>query len=207
MEAAAHPCPAGNVPTGSINCVAGEDTGVSINGGAAYTNDPDVTLDVTAPACATGIRLSNDGGFSNVTSRAAEPQVAWRLDDSVEGQFTKVVYLRLAGPGLDAALMYSDDIILDTVRPVVTSTTAEQATAAGAGLRATAAPGRRAAYRVVVAAKDDRSGVATIQVNTKKTAKKAASTKYRKTTTVRLAGSAPRSLFVRVSDGAGNWSA
>ena len=41
----------------------GGDQGMTINDGAQYTNDPDVTLSVIAPSWADSLRVANDGGF------------------------------------------------------------------------------------------------------------------------------------------------
>jgi hypothetical protein len=50
--------------------------------------------------------------------------VEWELDDSVKGIFTKVVYVRFNGSGIDTNRTYSDDIILDTTAPVLESSSA-----------------------------------------------------------------------------------
>jgi hypothetical protein len=40
----------------------GADVGMTINGGAQYTNSPDVTLSVIAPSGVDNLRVANDGG-------------------------------------------------------------------------------------------------------------------------------------------------
>ncbi len=89
---------------------------------------------------------------------------------------------------------YTDDIILDTVKPQVVS-----ATVGGSG-GATLTAAKRT---LRVKAKDNKSGIASMQISTGKPKKKAKVVKFRKA--VRFSGSGE--VFVRVRDGAGNWSA
>ena len=99
------------------------EIGLSIKNGDALTNTKNVTLNPVWPEYATAIRISNDGGFaaSKTVTKDLASSIDWELDDSVKGIFTKVVYIRFSGPGIDATRTYSDDIILDTTAPIIES--------------------------------------------------------------------------------------
>jgi hypothetical protein len=102
------------------------EPGVSIKDGATFVNTKSVVLNLAWPAYATEARVSNDGGFSNSKTRIfdVDNTIDWELDDSVKGIFTKVVYVRYNGAGIDTTKTYSDDIILDTTAPVLESSSA-----------------------------------------------------------------------------------
>jgi hypothetical protein len=102
------------------------EPGVSIKDGATFVNTKSVVLNLAWPAYATEARVSNDGGFSNSKTRIFDVNntIDWELDDSVKGIFTKVVYVRYNGAGIDTTKTYSDDIILDTTAPVLESSSA-----------------------------------------------------------------------------------
>ena len=61
------------------------DQGMTINGGALYTNDPDVTLSVIAPNWAKTLRVSNDGGFGAAKTFSVRTSIRWRLAESGSG--------------------------------------------------------------------------------------------------------------------------
>lgn len=102
------------------------EPGVSIEDGASSTNTKAVKLNLVWPDFATEARISNDGGFaaSKTKTVALASSVDWNLDDSIKGVFTKVVYVRFNGSGLDTTKTYSDDVILDTNAPVIDSSSA-----------------------------------------------------------------------------------
>ena len=171
--------------------------GVSINNGAQYTRDPDVTLTVKAPATASAFLVSNDGGFFAPATFPAAGTVEWKLDSSGPERLPKTVYLRfILGPIISDN--YTDDIILDEVPPVIQSASLATPTSAKA-----AAAAAVKAYSVKVKAKDSNSGVGKVQVtaNKRKPGKLIA---YRTKLSVKLA-SKPK--FVRAQDRAGNFSA
>ena len=99
------------------------EAGLSILDGEAYTNNKAVKLSLVWPEYATEARISNDGGFaaSKTSTVPLSPLVDWNLDDSVKGIYTKVVYVRFSGSGVDSTKTYSDDIILDSTPPVLES--------------------------------------------------------------------------------------
>jgi hypothetical protein len=126
--------------------------GVSINKGANYTTSKNVELSISWPVGATDVLISNDGGFraSDTTKAALSTNTSWVLDDSVSGVYTKIVYVRFTGPEIDSSRTYQDDIIFDNKPPSVTSSGAEQS----------------GTFVIIsLAAKDEESGLATVEVN------------------------------------------
>ncbi|MFL5839456.1 MAG: hypothetical protein ACJ77Z_03275 [Thermoleophilaceae bacterium] len=163
----------------------GKPIGVSINRGARFTNDPDVVVTAYGPDATTLTTIANDGGFLDGTEfpAVASSSYRWRLQDSASERLPQSVYVRFAGAGLDSTRTFSDDIILDTTRPVVT-----------------AARMTRGALRV--AARDSISGVAAIQLRSGARAKPSPFSKFSSARHVH--GRAP--FAVRVRDRARNVS-
>jgi YVTN family beta-propeller protein len=187
------------------------EPGISINGASPYTNDANVTLGVVWPVFATAVRFANDGGFTAATTvtRDLATTQPWALDDSVKVLHTKIVYMRFSGLGIDASKTYTDDIVLDLTPPEITSAKARVisgATSKGMSEMARKKPNRRVVIptvRVQVAARDRLSGVEAIQV----TDRKAAPGVARDYATVTKLRTKKKTVFARVQDGAGNWSA
>jgi hypothetical protein len=170
--------------------------GISINSGAQYTKDPNVTLLVKPPGTATSILVSNDGGFLVPSTFPVSQSVKWKLDSSGPERLPKTVYARfMLGPIISET--YTDDIILDEVPPVAQSASLSTTAPNGA---ATAA--RAKTYTLKVKAKDTNSGVGKLQVtaNKKKPGKLIT---YRAKLKVK---SPARPKFVRAQDRAGNFS-
>lgn len=180
------------------------EPGVSINRGEPYTTKKEVALTIGWPDWASKVRISNDGGFKQAETLDLGEAVQWQLDDTTKGAFTKVVYVRFSGDGIDETSTYSDDIILDTQAPVIERASATQ----NASPRRTSALAWNskggARYSVRVKAKDKLSGIHSLRVNTKPRPARAANLPYRKRSAVRLP--AAKNLFVQVRDGAGNWT-
>lgn len=175
------------------------EPGVSINAGDDFTNSPGVALSLAWQGWSHDkVKVSNDGGFAPSKTRVfdlrtADPQ-PWTLVDLGNERLPKTVYVKFHEvTGGWQPITYTDDIILDTVKPKVLS-----ATLSGSATTALAGP-----RMVQVKAKDNKSGLASIQVSAGKPRKKAKMLKFR------TAVPAPKSgrVFVRVRDGAGNWSA
>ena len=126
------------------------EPGVSIEDGDSYTNSKQVTLNLVWPEYATAVRISNDGGFaaSKTQTKDLDASIAWELDDSVKGIYTKVVYVRFNGVA-NTRETYTDDIILDTTAPTITSTDASTGTST---------------ITLSLAATDDITGVDNIQI-------------------------------------------
>jgi hypothetical protein len=179
------------------------EPGLSIKGGASYTNTKAVQLNLVWPEYATEARISNDGGFaaSKTLTVPLATSVNWELDDSVSGVFTKVVYVRFSGSGVDTTKTYSDDIILDTTAPTIeTSAATAEGSAVALALKAT----------------DDITGVDDVQIksDTVTVTKDYASSLSVPTNDLGLVVEASSvvkmatstTLQVRVSDKAGNWT-
>jgi hypothetical protein len=178
------------------------EPGVSINDGGTATNLKAVSLNLAWPEFATEARISNDGGFASSKTKTVPlaALVDWELDDTIKGLFTKVVYVRFNGSGIDNTKTYSDDIILDTTAPSINSSAAAVTTSG---------------IEVKVDATDDITGVEVIEIdiNNKKISKE-----YSKTVKVSLAeagmtvsGSSVSkvsvtTLRVRVRDAVNNWT-
>lgn len=186
------------------------EVGLSVNNAAAYTTVKEVTLNIVWPEHATSMRVSNDGGFNEAVTRVTDPthSMPWTLDGSIAGMYTKIVYVRFSGSGVDSTRTYSDDIIFDNAAPEITRS----------GFETTGG------WIVVsLAARDLESGPATVQVaNGSLTASAsyesrvliqasevglATSADVAAKSTVKALGTATYSnLRLRVADRAGNWS-
>lgn len=103
------------------------EVGVTINGGDNSTSSKIVALNLVWPKYATKVRISNDGGFIPELTSTFEVStpIMWKLDDSAEGDYTKIVYVRFVGKGIDPKQMFSDDILLLSSPPVVITTAVE----------------------------------------------------------------------------------
>jgi subtilisin family serine protease len=182
----AEPAPA---PSGQL--------GLTINDGARFTNDARVTLSVGWPAGATDVLISNHAGFSPFDRLPVATRVTWKLDLSGPERRPKTVYARFKDGAGTPQPTLRDDIVLDRTAPRVRSATA-------APSRGARGPGGRSSrsYVVVLAARDATSGVRRLQfAHTKR--RPTPLTRYRARTQVRLSY---RPRFVRVRDGAGNFS-
>jgi hypothetical protein len=185
--------------------------GISIDLGANYTTTKDVLLSVSWPVGATSMTISNDGGFRGpaVKSFTLSNSILWELVDGLVGMYTKIVYIRFNGPGIDTSRTYFDDIILDATAPIVesSSSSVRGSDSLNVNLRAT----------------DDISGVDSVQISGG--GGSSVTQDYATSFTIPLSdvdlsrtitsfGSEGRrsalassSIRVRVSDSAGNWSA
>jgi murein DD-endopeptidase MepM/ murein hydrolase activator NlpD len=90
--------------------------GVSINEGALYTNDPDVTVSVWAPNV-TRMRLSNDGGFADSHWRGYQVTRTWVISTYGSYVMPRFVYAQFRDAQNTIYGTYVDDIIYDPVAP------------------------------------------------------------------------------------------
>ena len=195
--------------------------GVSINDGDEFTGSQQVTISIVGPSNAAKAILSNDGGFKTSETVALTNGVAdvpWTLQSSREGTFTKIVYIRLISRFESTLRDLSDDIILDTTKPAMSTTTAAAATPANdavqvAAVRAAAKGG----IKLSVRGSDTISGIGSVEVRSSASkpssvfklatvAGKADGKARAMNQTISLKSTAMR-LQVRVVDRAGNASA
>jgi 6-phosphogluconolactonase (cycloisomerase 2 family) len=159
---------------------------ITINDGALYTNDPEVTVSIVPPFGVYSLRLSNSAGeYAGPSMRIGTGKVRtyrWRLDSTVPGRSAKRVHVRFNPTGPIAIELF-DDIVLDQLAPEVLAA-------------------RLDGSRVRVRARDNRSGVKRVQLTTNRK-KPGKSRKYKKSLP---SPSARKPVFVRVVDGAGNAS-
>jgi DNA-binding beta-propeller fold protein YncE len=169
-----------------------DSPGVSVANGAIYTNDAHVKLRVSVPFWTpASFRVSNEPNFDGVRPTrvtAHKAEYDWTLDTAGGPvRSVKHVWVRFTGNGFYPDALVSDDVILDQTPPQIVS-----AALARAGKRS----------KVTLRARDNRSGVRQVQV-TKDRRKPGRPRRYAKQV---LVAGAPRVLYVRVADGAGNKS-
>jgi hypothetical protein len=172
---------------------------VTINDGALYTNDPDVKLGIVPPDWATRVLLSNDGGFGEAQTRniAAAARYRWRIRSSGPERLPKIVYVRFATASYVGSETLTDDIILDETRPKILS-----AIVTGGTPRAVVVTAKRRTYRLRLKARDRTSGVRRMQI----TSNRRNPGKLRRYNRRPRFKSSSASIYVRVRDGAGNFS-
>ena len=209
-------------PPGQPGCQPNSGSvGATINKASLYTNEPRVRLAITAPAGASSVRISNDGGFAGADSRPleADGMYGWKLRSSGPERLPRTVYVRFVGSCLDPSQTYSDDIILDETAPVVSAASATAAVdaapvrastgitpvsssvaSADEPVRATAGVLAAGSGRFLlsVKARDNASGVSALQLATSRTRP----SNWRKFTPRVRATKRP--AWVRVRDRAGN---
>lgn len=170
----------------------GARVGVTIGDAATFTGSTAVTLTITPLPGATGVLLSNDGGFGGAVERpvSGDSHYSWTLVSSGAERLPKTVYVRFTGPGVDDTKTFTDDIVLDQTPPSVTSA------ARSAGARAATVK----KVSVHVRARDGLSGVGSLQFAHTRTSLRRANVPYRRS--VRVA--AADAHFVRAIDKAGN---
>jgi len=186
------PSPAPRSPCTSAGRKDGQPVGVSIAAGTRYTKDPKLQLTIIPPDGATGLSISNDGGFKQPSSGQIDlgRRYPWVLDSSGPERLPKTVYVRFSGPCVDPSQTFQDDIILDETAPTLSTPT----------VRAPA-KGHRGALTLGLKATDNASGVKRVEVRRRH--KRILIAAYKRK--LRLKGT-PQNLTVRVTDGAGNAS-
>lgn len=171
----------------------GARVGVTVNDAAAFSGSRDVTLTITPLAGATGVVLSNDGGFGGAVERplSSDNRYSWQLATSGAERLPKTVYVRFTGGGVDDTKTFTDDIVLDLRPPSIVSASQSQGGARAAGVKQ---------VTVRVKARDSLSGVGSLQFAASPKANRVATVKYGRK--VRIPK--PQATFVRAVDRAGN---
>ena len=181
------------------------EVGLSINGGAYATNDPNVRISLVWRKLDVTALLSNDGGFGpagNATPFAVEPILDWTLATEGPERLPKTVWARLKGkPGAEDRDL-TDDIILDTTSPVVDG--ASFVTSARTTVFA-----RLVSRRIRYSATDNAAGVRGVQVTTDKSrpGTKIKVPRAKSATGVVTANVGAGPVYIRVLDAAKNPSA
>jgi hypothetical protein len=157
--------------------------GISIDDGARFTRNPNVSVTVRWPRWTKSLLISNDGGFFPASSMPVQPSISWRLDTRGPERQPRTLYVRFG----DDRETYQDDIVLDRREPVV---------------HVYVVPTRDRPPLVRIVAKDNASGLGSVQLM-----RKGKPGSWRRfTKLVALHGSAA-GVRVRVRDRAGNDSA
>lgn len=175
-------------------------SGVTINDGGYATNDTkvDLTLSWRAQDYFDQVMVSNDGGFAASKRRIIDligDSVSWRLDSQSSERLSRTVYLRFHNAITNEwSGAVTDDIILDTTPPVIASAEIATNRSSRAG----------ASCKINVNASDNRTGLNTVQVAKSKDSKNKVTVAYAKKVTVPTP--AKNAKWIRVQDGAGNWS-
>lgn len=118
--------------------------GVSINSGALYTNDVNVSLSLAPPQGGTRIMVSNDGGFVGAAWEDFSPTRGWTITSHGSFVVPRTVYVRFGNSADSVLVTVQDDIILDITAPEGTVevedpiATAANASAASASAGSTA---------------------------------------------------------------------
>ncbi|HEY4280934.1 MAG TPA: beta-propeller fold lactonase family protein [Conexibacter sp.] len=175
--------------------------GVSIDAGALYTNNPNVTLSVVWPSGTFAALLSNDGGFGQARQVSVAARLPWKLSSTGPERLPKTVYLRFGS----STQTFTDDIILDQTPPTLQSAVALAAPSSSpksARSGAVAASANRHAYAFRLRGRDRTSGVASMQFAVQRN-KPMGVQRYKPTAKVI---SAKPPLWVRIRDRAGNFS-
>ncbi len=141
--------------------------GVSINAGDLYTNNANVVLNLTLPDGAT-VSVSNDGGFMKAKTFSSPSQpIAWTLDSAGDERLPKVVYVRVSSSGSDNVTI-TDDIILDTTAPKMSSASATTSTLSSGSVTVqslqTKRQPKRTGVRLNVRASDANSGIGAMEI-------------------------------------------
>ncbi len=167
---------------------------ISINAGALYSNQVNVTLALQAPAGTAQMQISNDGGYVGAGWEPFTGSKAWTLTQYANYVLTRVVYVRFMDGGGNVLGACQDDIVLD-----VNSPTGQVRIAGMAGQ-----PPQGTAVTLNLSAFDDGSGVAQMQISDTTNFTGVGWESF-STTKVWTVGSA-LGTFVRFRDNAGNIS-
>ena len=172
--------------------------GISVNQGALYTSSADVALNVSWPLGATGVLLSNDGGFTNQSEFRLATVIPWRLRTSGDFRQPRNVYTKFILADGSRTSTFVDDITYDPNSPSIESVSGVL---------------ELERLSLVLRATDDVSGVEKVEV---KSGSRIYSSQYSEKLFIPISNvsSASNSLSkssasifqIRVSDGAGNWS-
>ncbi len=194
----------------------GEFGGVSINDGDDFTNTSSVNLNLSFDGIVAQVALSNDGGFPKSQTQVFDYKdntVAWKLRASTS-KLPRKVYIRyrLFADANDGTLgrwekqVYSDDIILDEIAPVITAMRVSSTTSRATTVLDQVSKARTKVKAITITAKDDLSGLARLDISAQLGTGAIVKAAYGSTIKLALTNSR-NTVYVRAVDAVGNTSA
>lgn len=188
--------------------------GVTINQGARFTDNAEVTLGMVWPEGATTAVISNDGSFSDAQQVPVSSSIRWSLPSAGSGLLSSTVYVRFeslwpnmeggwASPEEQYVTNMTDDIVLDLSPPEVSSVSAASGSNAQSqriGVARSMSSGATAL--VSFSALDAVSGVSAVQITSDPAVpgpERALSTQY-------VVPVDRGTIAVRAKDNVGHWS-
>lgn len=180
----------------------GNSSSMSINSAALMTSFQDVTLNISPPPGTATMQVSNDAGFTSPQSFSAGTSISWQLTPPDLSRVSKVVYCRFFDRDGKMISSLSDDIILDGFAPQISKI---KLLASKGSPRFSLSKSKKAkTYTLRVSADDAISGVRFMEIAD--SASPVASTSRNFSTSVKLKTIPGKKVFVRLQDGAGNWT-
>ncbi len=193
--------------------------GVTINDEDEFTKSTKVTVSVVGPTTAVSALVSNDGSFRttktfDLVEGAAD--ISWTLLATRDGSYTKVVYVRFQSKFGTKLSDSTDDIIVDTSKPVLDSASAKASSAFSGAVSIAAV--KAGGVKITVKAKDSISGAGFVEVRSAANKKSTVVAFKKSPTKVKVMGmprvtsdtvsvnTTAKRLQVRVLDKAGNAS-
>jgi hypothetical protein len=194
----------------------GEFGGVSINDGDDFTNTSSVNLNLSFDGIVAQVAVSNDGGFPKSQTQVFDYKdntVAWKLRASTS-KLPRKVYIRyrLFADANDGTLgrwekqVYSDDIILDEIAPVITAMRVSSTTSRATTVLDQVSKARTKVKAITITAKDDLSGLARLDISAQLGTGAIVKAAYGSTIKLALTNSR-NTVYVRAVDAVGNTSA
>jgi len=181
---------------------------ITINDGALFTNQPDVTLGLCGPDPAE-MMLSNDGGFGGAAWQPYTRTVPWTLEVYGAHVLPRFVYARYRDGGGEIHGTFFDDIIYDPNAPAGEAAFDLADLLPATYLHGGARPLQTVSQESVelyVSAGDDSSGLAEMQVSMSPDFEGAAWEPYSAIVPVTFDEDGVQTAYVRFRDNAGNVS-
>ncbi len=186
---------------------------LSINNGALFTRDPQVTLNMCGPD-PTQMMLSNDGGFGSAIWQPYTTTISWMLTTYGDTIIPRFVYARYKDPQDVIHGTFFDDIIYDPTAPAGTAAFDPAALLSDGVVRQAAQSRAPRPLRVVqereaelfLSVSDDSSGLAEMQVSFTPEFSETTWQPYSAITPVAFADDGLHTIYIRTRDQAGNVS-
>ena len=181
--------------------------GIAINTGTLFVNNSAVNLDVVWPAGASELLISNDPNFTSATSAALSSSVGWNISTPTTAGSDSTVYAKFIDPQSNViGSTYVDSIVLDQNIPIVSGAVATISAATISFSSKGVAPSlSTATYSIDTNANDDNSGIKFIEISDNPHSALSLPITYQSTINF-VTSSQQSTAYIRVQDGAGNWS-